>query len=103
MGRKQDGKLSVYARCRVVYYCSKAHQTENWEEHRKICKKLGQSQRDEKAMSKMKVDYDLPLFIIKKRPCPPLKYFNSWQYIWEYLACYACKEIFQKRMAEALS
>lgn len=98
-------KLSRCSGCKIVYYCCKEHQTSDWKNHKKVCKKLKESFKNEEDLEQMEVKQGLPLISVRKgKPIPSLSEFNSWKNVWDHLECVACKEdIFQRRISESLS
>ena len=102
--RSKDN-LSLCARCRVVYYCCREHQTDDWKKHKAICKKLGEARRDEKLMDRLEVNGSLPYLRVKRGvSVPSITQLRSLDDVWGYLECVASKEdIFKKRMANCLS
>ncbi|XP_066935236.1 dnaJ homolog subfamily C member 7-like [Clytia hemisphaerica] len=102
--RSKDN-LSVCARCRVVYYCCREHQADDWKKHKMMCKKLGEARKDEKLMDRLEVEDSLPYLRVKRGATVPIiRQLHSLDDIWGYLECVASKEeIFKKRMANCLS
>ncbi|KAJ9578784.1 hypothetical protein L9F63_004992 [Diploptera punctata] len=53
-----DGKTLRCARCKIVFYCSKQHQEEDWQNHRKFCRKhrVDNSRDDGREVNKVTSD-----------------------------------------------
>ena len=45
-----EGRLKSCSGCHVVFYCSRAHQTQGWKKHKKFCKKEKARQAREQAV-----------------------------------------------------
>ncbi len=43
-GAKQN--LKVCSQCKIVYYCSREHQLQDWKEHKKVCRKMTSNEKD---------------------------------------------------------
>lgn len=98
-------KLSRCSGCKIVYYCCKEHQANDWKNHKKVCKKLKESFQNEEDLERMEVKQGLPLISVRKgKSIPSLSEFTCWKSVWDFLECVACKEdIFRRRISESLS